>query len=199
MCSTNRTDPHLVGSNVKPATLNHFLIFFTCTQSFPFSLLSSLILLFCRPSAGTSDLRVKNHDVRCKSTTHHLLIKQRDGGGERERGEERFFHRDFSPRKTFKCPSDLTRGESWNRPSLRNLSNRLPNERKTHKLLICIFSYCNSNSKFVPFFIFLFLSSTSKFVRCDVWSETRSDFFKEPGAAGAATGGGGGGGGSAAD
>lgn len=80
----------------------------------------------------------------------------------------------FFPPKTFKCLSDLTRGERWNRPPVRNLSNPLQMIEKHTRLLICIFSFCYSNSKFLSLFLFFFFfCSPSRSLRRDVWSETR--------------------------
>lgn len=88
--------------------------------------------------------------------------------------ERRVFPSGFFPQKTFKCLSDLTRGERWNRPPVRNLSNPLQMIEKHTRLLICIFSFCYSNSKFVPFSFFLFfVAPPGRSLRCDVWSETR--------------------------
>lgn len=105
----------------------------------------------CRPSAGTSDLRVRSHKIKGWSWSE-------------ERGG--FFHRAFPPPKTFKCLSDLTRGERWNRPPVRNLSNPLQMIEKHTRLLICIFSLCYSNSKLVPFSFFLFVAPPADL--CDV-------------------------------
>lgn len=105
----------------------------------------------------------------------------------------------FPPQKTFKCLSDLTRGERWNRPPVRNLSNPLQMIEKHTRLLICTFPFCYSNSKFVPFSFFLFLLLPRQIFA--MWRVVRDEVgcqiavrrvFKEsrgePDAAGAATG-----------
>lgn len=89
----------------------------------------------------------------------------------------------FFPQKTFKCLSDLTRGERWNRPPVRNLSNPLQMIEKHTRLLICIFSFCYSNSKFVPFsFFFLLLQqifATWRVVRDEVGARSQFAGFSK--------------------
>lgn len=77
----------------------HKISYFSCDPSYFFFLDAR------RPPAETSDFK-EDHKMHCENTTHHLLIKQRDGHREEDFSIMVF----FSPR-SFKCPSDLTRGE----------------------------------------------------------------------------------------